>query len=156
MKPKNNDCYTLDNLKINVKHKLSALWVAVMFIYVYADIKVFFQPGIIDHIRTGKIASMEINQIFLLCSAIIMTIPSLMIFFSLTMKPRLNRTINIIFGLLYTLIIGSTYLMSGEGEIWAYYIFFNLVEIALTLLIVWHAWRWPEKKAQISTLNSAK
>jgi len=31
-----------EDVKISVKIKLAALWVAVMFIYVYADIKTFF------------------------------------------------------------------------------------------------------------------
>jgi hypothetical protein len=61
-----------DNEKINVRLKLSALWTAVMFIYVYADIKVLFQPGTIDAIKFGKIAGMEINQVFLLVSAIVL------------------------------------------------------------------------------------
>ena len=34
---------TLQNEKVNVKIILSALWVAVVFIYVYADIKTLFQ-----------------------------------------------------------------------------------------------------------------
>jgi hypothetical protein len=146
MKPINNEPNTLDNVKINVKFKLSALWIAVMFIYVYADIKVFFQPGLIDDIRSGKIAGMEINQIFLLCSAIIMTIPSLMIFLSLFLKPKFNRAINMVLGIVYTLIIISTYLLKGEGDIWAYYVLYNTIEIILTIMIVWHAFNWPKKQ----------
>jgi hypothetical protein len=114
MKPINNESNTLDNVKINVKFKLSALWIAVMFIYVYADIKVFFQPGLIDDIRSGKIAGMEINQIFLLCSAIIMTIPSLMIFLSLFLKSKFNRAINMVLGIVYTLIIVGTSYPAGH------------------------------------------
>jgi hypothetical protein len=34
------------------------------------------------------------------------------------------------------------------GETWAYYMFFGVVEIVLTLLIGWYAWKWrnPEGK----------
>lgn len=145
MNSRNADSYTLDNVKINVKFKLSALWIAVMFIYVYADIKAFFQPGIIDDVKSGIIAGIEINQIFLLCSAIIMTVPSLMIFLSLTLKPKFNKVVNIATGIVYTLIIISTYAISGEGEIWAYTILYNLVEIVLTLMIVRYAWKWPKR-----------
>lgn len=149
MKNKDANTNVLDNKKINVKLKLSALWTVVMFIYVYADIKVFFQPGIINSINSGEISGMQINQMFLLVSAIIMTIPSFMIFLSLALKPKLNKLINIIFGIIYTLIIISTYFISGDGEIWVYYIFYNFFEIVLTLLIVWHAWRWPKIKTSI-------
>jgi len=37
----------MEDVKINVKFKLSALWAAVMFLYVYADIKALFRPGIL-------------------------------------------------------------------------------------------------------------
>jgi len=150
MKQQNHDTYTLENFTINVKLKLSALWIAVMFIYVYADIKVFFQPGIIDDIRSGEIAGMEINQMFLLCSAIVMAIPSLMIFLSLFLKPRFNRAINMVLGIVYTLLIISTYLLKREGDIWAYYVLYNTIEIILTIMIVWHAFNWQKKKASIN------
>ena len=35
----------MEDVKINVKLKLSALWAAVMFLYVYADIKAFLGRG---------------------------------------------------------------------------------------------------------------
>jgi len=66
----------LEDLKINVKFKLSALWAAVMFLYVYADIKAFFRPEIIDGIMAGKVGGFEITQGFLLTSAIMMAIPN--------------------------------------------------------------------------------
>jgi hypothetical protein len=35
----------LEDVKINVKFKLSALWVTLMFFYLYADILAFYQSG---------------------------------------------------------------------------------------------------------------
>ena len=74
----------LEDVKINVRIKLSALWAAVMFLYVYADIKAFFKPGIIEGLMAGKAGDFQITQGFLLVSAIIMTIPGVMIFLSLS------------------------------------------------------------------------
>jgi len=153
MKDKESNINVLDNYKINVKLKLSALWIAVMFIYVYADIKVLFQPGTINAINIGEIGGMQINQMFLFISAVIMTIPCLMIFLSLVLEPKLNKLINIFLGIIYTLTIISTYFISGDGEIWAYYILYNFVEVMLTLMIVWYAWRWPKKEKLVSTDN---
>jgi hypothetical protein len=70
-----------------------------------------------------------------------MSIPSIMIFLSVALKPKLNRGLNIVFGLLFTLIILIT--MWG----WKFYIFYGVVEVALTGLIVWYAWKWPRQKA---------
>jgi hypothetical protein len=134
----------LEDVKINVKIKLSALWSAVMFLYVYADIKAFFRPGILEEIISGEVGEFQITQGFLLVSAIIMTIPSVMIFLSLSLKAKANRWVNIILGVAYTAIILGTLLMGGA---WAYYMLYGTAEIVLTGLIVWHAWKWPEKES---------
>jgi len=60
----------LEDVKINVKMKLSALWVAVMFLYVYADIKAFYKPGFIEEVMSGEAAGMQITQVWLLGGAI--------------------------------------------------------------------------------------
>jgi hypothetical protein len=41
-------------------------------------------------------------------------------------------------GVLYSLVM----LAAIQGT-WNFYIFFGVVEIALTLMIVWYAWTWP-------------
>jgi len=133
----------LEDVKINLKIKLSALWAAVMFLYVYADIKAFFRPGIIEGLMAGKAGDFQITQGFLLVSAIIMTIPSVMIFLSLSLKAKANRWANIILGIVYTGIILGTLLMGGA---WAYYILYGTVEIVLTGLIAWYAWKWPKQE----------
>jgi hypothetical protein len=134
----------LEDVKINVKMKISALWVSVMFLYVYADLRGFYETGVIEGLIAGELGFFHINQVFLLVSAIIMTIPSVMIFLSLTLKPKANRWANIILGVIYTGIILLTLLMPG---LWAHYIFVGIVEVALTLLIVWYAWKWPKQEA---------
>jgi hypothetical protein len=30
---------------------------------------------------------------------------------------------------------------------WAFYIFYGIIEITLTGLVVWYAWKWPKLKA---------
>ena len=132
----------LDDMKINQKTKLSALWTAVMFLYVYADIKAFFRPGIIEGLVAGKAGDFEITQGFLMGSAVIMAIPSVMIFLSLALKAPVNRWANIVLGFAYSAIIVGTLLMGGA---WAYYIFYAVIEIIRTGLIVWHAFKWPRR-----------
>jgi len=133
----------LEDVKINVKIKLSALWAAVMFLYAYADIKAFFRPGIIEGLIEGKAGDFEITQGFLLGSAVIMAIPSVMIFLSLSLKAKANRWANFILGVVYTGIILGTLLMGGA---WAYYIFYAVIEMILTGLIAWYAYKWPNSK----------
>jgi hypothetical protein len=134
----------LEDVKINVKMKLSALWIAAMFCYLYADVKAFYMPGFIEQIISGEVAGFQITQGFLLGSAIIMVIPAVMVFLSLTLKAKANRWTNIILGIIYTGIILMTMLMPGDG--WAYYYVFAIVEVVLTSLIVWYAWMWPKQE----------
>jgi hypothetical protein len=116
----NKTATILEDVKINVKIKLSALWVAVMFLYVYADVRGFYETGSIEGLIAGELGGFKINQVFLLVSALIMAIPSVMVFLSLTLMPKANRWANIILGVIYTVIILLTLLMPG---VWAHYIY---------------------------------
>jgi hypothetical protein len=68
-----------------------------------------------------------------------MVIPSLMIFLSTVLPPWPNRLLNILFGAVYTAIISLT-MWSG-----AHFIFYGVIEMALTLLVVFYAWTWPRR-----------
>jgi hypothetical protein len=127
-----------EDVKINVKMKLSALWVALMLIYLYADILSLFKVGAIEKMVEGFMGPFPVTQGSLLSASILMMIPAGMVFFSLTLEPKVNRWVNIIIGILYTFVnIGNL-----MGETWAFYIFFGVVEIMLTILIVGFAWKW--------------
>jgi hypothetical protein len=135
---------TLQNEKVNVKIVLSALWIAVMFIYVYADIKTLFQPEIPEQIISGIVGGMKINQGFLLAAALLMSIPAIMIILSLTLKPGINRWVNIIVSFLHILLIVVTRFV--PAKIWYYYIYYQSVEAIFHMLIIWYAWKWPKQE----------
>ncbi len=128
----------MENVKINVKIKLSALWVVMMLLYIYADILRLFMPGQVEEMIAGKMGPFPVTQSSLLAASTLMIIPAVMVFLSLTLKSKVNRWANIIFGVLYTFVNISNLI----GETWAYYIFFGIVEIVLTVLIVRYAWKW--------------
>jgi hypothetical protein len=131
----------LEDPKINVKLKLSALWITIMFLYIYVDIFGFYKPGVIDDILIGKVWTFDITQAWALSAMILMTIPSLMVFMSLTLPAKLNRWTNIVVGAVYILVgVGTT-----AGETWAFYVFGHILGIGLLLVIVWTAWSWPSQ-----------
>jgi hypothetical protein len=138
-----------EDVKINVKMKLSALWVALMLIYIYADILHQFMPGMIEKVMEGFMGPFPVTQTALLSAAVLMTIPAVMVFLSLTMKPKVNRWANIILGVLYTLVNVSNLI----GETWAYYFFFVVVEIVLSVLIVGYAWKWRPRELVLVKSN---
>lgn len=133
----------LEDVKVPVTLKISALWATVMFCYIYGDFFSLFQTGKLTGMMAGKMEPLgPATQGVLLGVAISMAIPSVMIFLSLTLKPRANRWINIIIGVLYTVFVLIT--MPGA---WTFYLFLGSLDMLLTALIVWHAWHWPRAAA---------
>ena len=139
-----NSTTEMEYVKINVKMKLSALWVALMFLYIYADIISLYRPGQIEEMISGRMGPFPATQGSLFVASILMMIPAVMVFLSLTLKPKVNRWANIILGVLYTIINMSNLI----GDTWSYYIFFGIVEIVLTSLIVGYAWKWRNPEDQ--------
>ncbi|MFW9904323.1 MAG: DUF6326 family protein [Candidatus Thorarchaeota archaeon] len=124
-----------------VKIKLSALWITLMFFYIYADILAYYTPGHIEAVISGEVVGLQINQVFLLTVAILMVIPSFMVFLSLVLEAKVNRWANKIIGILFIGILIITTLV--PGEIWLFGIIYTIGEAVLLVLIVWYAWKWP-------------
>jgi len=132
-----------EDVKVNVKLKLSALWATLLLIYIYVDIFGFYKPGIIEDILAGKVWEFKITQAWALGALILMMIPSLMVFLSMTLKATVNRWTNIIVAMLYIVVgIGTTI-----GETWAFYIVGHIAGIVLLLIIIWTALKWPKQEA---------
>ncbi len=135
----NNKTAKMEDVKINVKIKLSALWAASMFLYIYVDYFYLYVPGHLEQMIAGKMGPLPTTQVSLLAALTLMMIPSLMIFLSLALKAKWNRWVNIIVGTLKIVVL----LAAVIGESWAFYIFATIVELVLLSLIVWFAWKWP-------------
>lgn len=138
-----NPTNRLEDFNVPVKLKLSALWTSVMFCYIYGDYFWLYQPGKLQAMLEGKMAPFgSVTQGVLLGTTISMVIPSVMIFLSLVLKPGLSRWTNIIVGALYTVFV----LLTMQGA-WWFYLFLGTVDMVLTALIVWYAWKWPRQPA---------
>ena len=135
----------LEDPKTNIKTKLSGLWVATVFLFIYVDYFGLFVPGVLEKIIEGEVADtgIQITTQFLLAGLTVVMIPSLMIVLSLTLKAKANRWTNIIVGILEILVVVSSFFI-GKPE--AHYLFGSSVELVLLLLIVWYAWKWPKQE----------
>ncbi|MFW9977066.1 MAG: DUF6326 family protein [Candidatus Thorarchaeota archaeon] len=133
----------LEDLKVNVKIKLSALWITLMFCYSYADVLGFYSPGNLAEILTGEIAGVPLTQEMLLAMAVLMVIPIVMVFLSLMLMPKVNRPLNIVVGVVYIIVLGATLLNTITG----YYIVLASIELLCLVLIVWFAFKWPREVA---------
>ena len=121
------------------KGLLSIIWIFAAFNYLYCDLVSLMDSELLRQYLTGKVNGMEFTQGFLLGAAILVEIPIAMVLLSRVLKYRVNRWVNIIAGVIMTL-VQTTSLFAGTPAM--YYIFFSVLEIASTVLIVWLAWNW--------------
>jgi hypothetical protein len=135
----------LEDVKVNVKIRLSAFWVALMFFYLYNDVISFYRQDIAEGILSGEMEGIQITQTFLFGAAILMAIPSFMVVLSLALPARVNRWTNIIVGIFHAVVLLATQLVPGET--WAHYRLYEILEAVFIALIVWTAWRWPKQEA---------
>ncbi len=133
----------LENRPVPIRIKLSALWAACMFCYVYGDYFGLFQAGRLSEMNAGRIGPLgDASPMVLVGVSLMMAIPSLMVFLSLVLPPVVCRWANIILGLVYTAIMLLT--MPGAPP---FYLTLGVIEVALTLAVAGCAWFWPKISA---------
>ena len=131
----------LDDPKVHVKLKLAALWASLMFCYVYGDYFGLYVPGKLAGMLAGRMDPLgAVTQGVLLGTSAMMAVPALMVCLSLLLRPVVARWSNVVLGLVYAAVMLMT--MSGA---WTFYLFFGVIEVALSLTISWTAWRWPRR-----------
>lgn len=133
----------MDKDKHHPKQVLSLLWIFLTLNYIFCDVFTLMYSEELKMILSGKMGDMEITQHFLLAFAFIMEISMVMILLSRFLKYKINRWLNIIFGVLLTLVqAGSLFADSNT----LHYIFFSIIEISTSSFIVIYALRWKETK----------
>ena len=137
----------LTDFKLHTKLKLSLLWVSTVFCYIYCDYFELYVPGKLQGMLQGNIGPLgAVTQNALMGTSLLLAVPSLLIFLSVALSPRLSRLLNVVFGLVYTLMMALLAFQAG----WYFYKFFASVEAVLTALIVWYAWTWPKTVASVA------
>ena len=118
--------------------KLSALWVVLMLTYLLGDVLRIFSGDF----KAGEIGGMQVTQGMYLGLAILMVIPAVMVFLSLTLKYRVIRWANIIVAIFFfgfNLIGLPTYPS-------AYDQFLIVVGLVFNILTVRYAWKWRKQE----------
>ncbi|MGB7116353.1 MAG: DUF6326 family protein [Anaerolineales bacterium] len=119
---------------VDTRITLSALWVALMLTYLLGDVLRIFSGDF----NAGEIGGMQTTQTMYLGMAILLVIPVVMVFLSLTLKYPVNRWTNIIIPIFFfgfNLIGLPTYPS-------AYDKFLIIVGLVFNVLTVWYAWKW--------------
>lgn len=128
-----------DTTAVSVRVKIAGLWTSLLFVFAYVDIFAFFRADVLNDALAGKVHIFEVGQTFLFLTTLYVTIPSLMIFLSLVLAPRINRWANIVVAVVYAITIAG----SCVGETWVYFLFGSAVEVVLLVGVVCYAWKYP-------------
>jgi hypothetical protein len=123
------------------KALFSTLWIFALANYIYCDILSHMNPELLRVlIEGGNFPGLPaINEKFLLWAGFLMEIPISMILLSRILNYKANRITNMIAGSIMTIVqIGTLFI--GTPEL--HYVFFSVIEISTTVIIVIFAWRW--------------
>jgi hypothetical protein len=136
-----------EDAPVSVKFKLAGLWASATLCYLYGDYFDLYVPGTVEGLLRGK--NNLSSPISLLAASLVLLIPALMVSLSLLLKPTVNRRVNIIVGLFFTVFVGLVGVSSLQ--VWrTFYVIYAVVEVVLTVTIVVLAWRWPRAAARQS------
>jgi hypothetical protein len=119
--------------------KLSTLWVSLMLTYLLGDVLRIFSGDF----SAGEVIGMEMSQGLMLGMAILMVIPVVMVFLTLTLKHAVSRWANIILPIFFFGFnaIGLPTYPSLYDQ------FLIVVGLVFNLLAVWIAWKWRKQEA---------
>ena len=136
----------LEEITVNFKLKLAALWTSFMFLYIYVDYFHLYMPGSLENMIAGKMWEFPVTPAILFAGLASVTIPALMIFLSVGLPAKISRWTNIVLATVYI----PYSLFNLVGEAWPHMLFGAAVEIVLLLLIIRYAWTWPRIEPSVS------
>jgi len=124
------------------KIKIAVLWLVFECFSLLTAILELWEPGFIEGLIAGEIAGIQLTPEMILVFAIILVIPPVMAFLSLTLKDSINRWANIIVGAIFAAlfigVIATVAKLSGETLM-------TLSTVVALTLIVWYAWKSKQK-----------
>ena len=130
---------------LHPKLKLSALWLFILLNVIFRDIHQFTMKSHLEMLLTGYYNGMEVTEELMLIGGIVLEIPLAMVLFSLLLKRKCNRILNII----AVIISAGLFLVEPPSDLddW----FFKIVEFIVFIVILVTAWKWRiDTKEQIS------
>ena len=129
----------MNNITTNRRIQLAALWVSACLCYLYGDYFELYTPDKVESLISGE--NVLNTPLALFIASVIMLIPPLMVVGSLMLTFKLAKVLNLIFGVLFTLMM--LFIAINSLTPWySFYVLLALVESFLTGLIIWKASHW--------------
>jgi len=131
----------LEHFRVPTPIRLALLWASLMSLYIYNDYFSMYVPGTVEAMSHGRMGPLgPATPMVMVAVALLLAVPAVMIFLSAALPPIWSKWLNVVLGVAYTIVEALTF--AGP------HLFYKIIvgiEIAVTLLIVFHAIRWPKE-----------
>ncbi len=131
--------------RVDMRAKLSTLWIFVMINMIFADIFSFSLADTVRNILAGNADGIIITPEFMLLAAVMTEISMVMVIASRFLPYRSNRWANILGGV-FTIV----YVLGMGSLTTPHYIFIASIEVLCSAWIIWLAWQWRASDGQNS------
>lgn len=122
------------------KIKVSVLWLFASIAFLAHQIIVLMEPGVIAQLMAGEAEGQKISPGMILFFSILMLVPMMMAFLSLTLKDSLNRWLNIIVGAVFAVLWFISVIEATKSAYWGGALL-TLSAVVASALIVLYAWK---------------
>ena len=131
-------------ISMDMKAKLSTMWIFVLLNIVFRDIHELFRAGFLEEMMTGTVNGVQLTEEFMLVAGVLFEIPIAMVLFARVLEYRTNRWANIIASVVT---IGFIFFNGAQDldDLWFY-----AIGVATLLFIIWYAWRWSTQDATVA------
>lgn len=122
------------------KIKVSVLWLFASIAFLAHQIIVLMEPGVIAQLMEGVAEGQQIGPELILFFTILMLVPMLMAFLSLTLKDSMDRWVNIIVGAIFAVLWLVSVVDAAQSAYWGGALM-TLSAAVASALIVRYAWK---------------
>ena len=122
------------SLKSN--YKLSALWLFILLNIIFRDIHQMTMKSHLEMLLTGVYNGTEVTEELMLLGGILVEIPIAMFLFSLLLKRKWNRVLNMVSAVLTVGVLLAEPPSDMDDT------FFKVIEFFAVGAIAWIAWKW--------------
>ncbi len=130
-------------LHLEWKMRISLLWGAIAVLTTLHMILVMAEPGAIDDLRAGEINGMDTSGPATIMWVLFVLVPLLMGFLTFVLPDGPGRWANGVLGV----ILAGVWVPDFTGHEIAGTPLLTASVIVASLLVVWHAWKWPAERS---------
>jgi hypothetical protein len=121
--------------------RISVLWLFVVVCDLANVLMFLAYPRVMEELMT---AGESMGPELMFVGAIVVLIPLVMAVLTLTLKDSINRWLNIILGMVITVIYFGNFVELSTTMPAAYILLLSIAGFIASALIVWYAWKWPK------------